>query len=288
MGYCPYAHIFKSQPTWTPKGIEKMAVTIQQIVDKQVEKVLREGARLGSFDQIRQRHFWSSYLFIANPTNSKVAAGAFDIFKTIPGGSGQGYPTNTNLTLRETNWLNAGRVPDNQNFAILEIGCTVRVPMENPENPSPTSIFAALSDTQKAYLAMGAARQLPTQDVYNIAYGTVLEMSFLTNNVPIGLVADFSQSGGIITQPTNVPYDLAMQGMAVGPANGVPAAAFRRKLKVPILLSSGENMGMRLVIPRDIQLTAPSSVASDLGIMGCGWFEIRVDWWAIESFVEKS
>ncbi len=270
-----------------------MAVTLESIVDKQVQKVLRRGSRMAKFDQIRQRHFWSTYLFVADPATSVVAPGGYDLFKTIPGASGQGYPSNVNLTVRETNWLNAGRVPDNQNFAITEIGATIRnPPLENPVAGDSSSIYANLSLAQKAFItAAGAARPIAAMDVQNIAFGIVLEMSFLTNNVPLGLIGDFSQSAGIITNSmANAPLDPSTgpDGItfAASPANGVAAAAFRRKLDIPIMLQHGENMGMRLTIPRPITLMNPALQPTGQG--GTGWFEVRIDWWAIESFVEKS
>jgi len=275
-----------------------MALSIKQIVNKQVQKVLKKGNRLGSFNQIRQRHFWSTYLFIADPSTNKVSSGTYDLFKTIPGSSGQGYPTNVNLTLRETNWLNAGRVPDNQSFAITEIGATIKAPpLEYGTTPASTGIYANLTSAQKTYLLDGVDRGLPAQDTYNIAFGTVLEMSFLTNNVPLGLLGDFSQSAGIMTSPNNFPPANGDDGLGdVHMANGIPAAMFRRKLQIPIMLQSGENMGMRLVIPRDIELVNPTNttttgsppVSTGATHHGKGWYEVRIDWWAIESFVEKS
>lgn len=270
-----------------------MTVTIQQIVDAQTQKTLKKGERLGRFDQIRQRHFWSSYLFVADPTTCKVSAGTYDIFKTVPGASGQGYPTNVNLTLRETNWLNPGRVPDNQSFAITEIGATIRKPpLENASSINSSGIFASLTTAQRTFLTPGLPRQLSALDANNIAFGTVLEMSFLTNNVPIGLIGDFSQSAGILSPASQwAPLETANDSGLSGVSNGIPCAAFRRKFKIPILLSSGENMGMRLTVPRDIQLMHPRSAVVEgdyLGAHGTGWYEIRVDWWAIESFVEKS
>lgn len=265
--------------------------SIRSIVDKQISKVLKRGDRLGRFDQIRQRHFWSTYLFIADPATNKVSAGSYDIFKTIPGMSGQGYPTNINLTMRETNWLNTGRVPDNQSFAITEIGATIRTPpLENGSTQSAVGIYAALTSAQKTYLAPGISRNLSAVDAHNIAFGTVVEMSFLTNNVPLGLIGDFSQSAGIITPPDNKGFADANDAQGnYGMANGLPAAAFRRKFQIPILLSSGENMGMRLTVPRDIELMNPTSTSTaGQTSHGKGWYEIRIDWWAIESFVEKS
>lgn len=275
-----------------------MAVTLNAIVDKQVQKVLKRGQRMANFDQIRQRHFWSTYLFVADPATNRIAAGQYDLFKTIPGASGQGYPTNLNLTLRETNWLNAGRVPDNQNFAIMEIGVQIhnppleRIAAQGAVDGS--GIYNALTSAQQSYITRaGAARPMAAQDMAAIAYGGVLEMSFLTNNVPLGLLADFTQSAGIIA-PANqyVPNDVSAVPGAIfntNAANGIPAAAFRRKLDIPILLQHGENMGMRINFARPVTLNSPAAkTANTNGGGGSGWAEVRVDWWAIESFVEKS
>jgi len=261
---------------------------LEKMVNNQIGRVLERGTRAERFDQLRSRHFWSSYLFIANPTDNSIPAGPYDIFKIIPSGSGQGYPTNLPISLRETNWLNGGRVPDNQNFVITEIGVTVKrppavdaagiggIPSFAPSN----SIWANLTPAQQAYITAGAQqRPISPFDSMALLYGLVLEMSFLTNNVPLGLCADFSQSAGGYVMSNN-PVN-PINNTSGDASNGVPAAAFRRKLEVPILLQHGENMGMRLNAPRPIFLTNP-------GEGGTGWAEIRVDWWAHESFTEKS
>lgn len=268
--------------------------TIKSIVDRQVAKTLKKGDRLGRFDQIRQRHFWSTYLFVVEPSTSKIAAGTYDLFKTIPGAAGQGYPTNVNLSMRETNWLNAGRVPDNQNIAILEVGATIKTPPleASASQLASGSLFGYLPEATKTYLGPGLNRGLPIQDAWNIANGTVLEMTYLTNSVPLGLLSDFSQSGGIVSPSNNTWGTTSGQNGVVAPVNGLPAAPFRRKLGVPITLSAGENMGMRLSVPRDIELLRVSNLPGGEGPgfspFGKGWYEVRVDWWAIESFVEKS
>jgi len=270
-----------------------MANTLQNMVQKQVAEVLKRGQRFERFDQLRSRHFWSSYLFAPGAGNP-VNAGQYDIFKLTPGQSGQGYPANVPLTLRETNWLNAGRVPDNQNFVITELGAQI-VPIpatsfENNTAPPPDVIPVGVP--QDGIFANLPAAILPLinpfvgvspDDVYAMLMGTVLEMTFLTNSVPLGYLADFSQSAGdyapdtlasalsFIAPPVPAPYT----------SNGVAAAAFRRKLEVPILLQHGESMGMRLNIHRPIPTTV-------LAQGGSGVFEVRVDWWAHESFTEKS
>jgi len=281
-----------------------MATSLKAMVAAQIDRVIRRGTRAERFDQLRSRHFWSSYLFLADPTTNIIQAGQYDVFKAIPSSTGQGYPTNVPLTIRETNWLNAGRVPDNQNFVITEIGATIKRPpaVDNlgllaiPSFAPTNGIWANLPAAQQANITGGAQnRAIHPNDAAAILYGIVLEMSFLTNNVPLGLLADFSQSSGIYAFQTDDHANYAgiagsgndVLGSSFGdPCNGIPAAAFRRKLEVPILLQHGENMGMRLNIPRNIQVQDTAAV--EASGYGTGWFEIRIDWWAHESFAEKS
>ena len=266
--------------------------SLEKMVQRQVAKVLERGQRFGKFDQIRQRHFWSSYLF-AGYAGSSIPAGAYELFKIPQGQSGQGYPVP--LTFRESNWLGAGRIPDNQNFVITEMGVTVlRVPAARQggtpggavdANAPRNGITANLSAAQIA-ASNFMVPLLPT-DVQNILYGMVLEMGFLTNAVPIGYCADFSQSGGLYSfQPSYyIPSDtervVSGRQKAGDPTNGIPAAAYRRRLEVPILLQHGESQFMRLNVPRAIPIQSLAEGST-------GTFEIRVDWWATESFVEKS
>lgn len=297
---------------------EKQHLSLKKMVDNQIARVLERGNRAERFDQLRSRHFWSSYLFIADPVTFQIAAGGYDIFKVIPSGTGQGYPTNVPLTIRETNWLNGGRVPDNQNFVITEIGVTLKRPpatdvlgslagaVGSPLAAPSNGLWANLPTAIQAAINHGAqAAPIVPSDANAILYGGILEMSFLTNNVPLGLLADFSQSSGLYVGGQGVPSFIT-NGIVtdagppattnytafdtVGdPVNGIPAAAFRRKLEVPILLQHGENMGMRINFPRNIQITSPSiNPSKATSPQGTGWFEIRVDWWAHESFVEKS
>lgn len=273
--------------------------TLQNMVQKQVGEVLKRGQRFERFDQLRSRHFWSSYLF-AYGAGNPIAAGQYDIFKLTPGQSGQGYPANVPLTLRETNWLNAGRVPDNQNFVITEIGaqivpipCTAQTPgVEGPPYvpPAPVGvptdgIFGNLNPALLPLINPFAG--VHEADAYALLMGCVLEMTYLTNSVPLGFLGDFSQSSGEYS--SDFLSTLGEVGTATPihnypksyTSNGVPAAAFRRKLEVPILLQHGESMGMRLNIHRNLP-TAP------LTENGSGVVEVRVDWWAHESFTEKS
>lgn len=262
-----------------------MALTnLKQMVDKQVNRVIAEGQRFARFDQLRQRHFWSTQLF-AYGAGNEIQAGPYEIFKTIPSGTGQGYPANVPLTLLETNWKNSGRVPDNQNFVVSEVGVSLTRPQpvntgEGGVIPT-TSIYANLLAGIQVLVNPNAP--IHPQDAYNILYGGILEMQYLTNSIPMGLLADFSQSAGIYVQEqlVNSGGRLATTQTMGDPTNGVPAAAFRRKLEVPILLQHGEAMGMVVRFPRNVSTLT-------LAQGGCGWAQVRVDWWATESFVEKS
>ncbi len=277
-----------------------MVMSLEKMVDRQIARVLERGQRYGRFDQIRVRHFWSSYLF-AGYAGSSIPAGPYEIFKIPQGQQGQGYPIP--LTTRETNWLGAGRVPDNQNFVITELGVTVKRPpatqqMSSPPTPivdggvafdpnAPRNGIAA-NMTAAQYGAINGMAPLLPADVQSILYGMVLEFGFLTNSVPLGYLSDFSQSGGNHTfapgyYATAADHNVAVSGRqkAGDPVNGVPAAAFRRKLEVPILLQHGESQFMRLNVPKAIPIRTLAQGST-------GWFEIRVDWWATESFAEKS
>jgi hypothetical protein len=262
-----------------------MPISLKQMVSKQVTEVLRRGQRMERFDQIRQRHFWSTYLF-AYGAGQEIQSGPYELFKVIGSQTGQGYPAGVTLTERETNWKGNGRVPDNQNFVIQEIGVSINRP---PAPAGPTigpwpnaplnSIWANIPAATQ--LLINPQRPIHPQDAQSILYGTVLEMGFLTNNVPLGLCADFSQSSGVYSQRQQLKTVVANEELSGDPSNGIPSAAFRRKLEVPILLQHGEAMGMRLNILRNLPTL-------NLTSGGAGWAEIRVDWWATESFVELS
>lgn len=259
-----------------------MPISLKKMVAKQVTDVLRRGQRMERFDQIRQRHFWSTYLFAYGAGNA-IQAGPYELFKVISSQTGQGYPAGVTLTERETNWKGNGRVPDNQNFVISEVGVSIMRPpavnvLDVPTIPL-NGIYANLPVGVQALIDPTAP--INAADAQSILYGTVLEMGFLTNNVPLGLCADFSQSSGVYSQRQSADPTIEGDLRMGDPCNGIPAAAFRRKLEVPILLQHGEAMGMRLNILRNLPTTTLVSG-------GAGWAEVRVDWWATESFVELS
>lgn len=262
-----------------------MTTSLKAMVSRQVTEVLKRGQRFERFDQIRQRHFWSTYLFAygLNATQGLIQAGPYELFKVIASQTGQGYPAGVTLTERETNWKGNGRVPDNQNFVIQEIGVSVNRPPAVDDTGPLVGPLNGIYANLPAVIQAGVVpnRPIHPQDAQSILYGTVLEMGFLTNNVPLGLCADFSQSSGVYSQKQS-PL-VAVPGFNEGgdPTNGIPSAAFRRKLEVPILLQHGEAMGMRFNILRNLPMLANTDG-------GAGWLELRVDWWATESFVELS
>ncbi len=159
-----------------------------------------------------------------------------------------------------------------------------------PDNAPSDSIWAALSSAQQA--AILPARAVHPTDAANFLYGAVLEMGYLTNFVPVGLCSDFSQSSGTYSQEGGVAgnaFNAANEfadtdgdtAQFCAPSNGIPAAAFRRKMEIPILLQHGESCSMRLNLQRAIPMLP-------IALGGAGWLEVRIDWWATESFVEKS
>ena len=56
---------------------------LQRMVERQIARVLTRGQRFAKFDQIRQRHFWSTYLFAPGGGNP-IASAPYDVFKATP------------------------------------------------------------------------------------------------------------------------------------------------------------------------------------------------------------
>jgi len=255
---------------------------IRRSVSRQAQHLLETGQRFQRFDQIRQRHFWSDYLFVSD-VNGYINSGNFKTFITPPGQQGQGFTTQ--LTDCETNWKSANRVPDNQNFEVLEVGVTIfSVPTNFGAGGIVTPPLAVFPPTPRLWNAFNQS--------------TVLAIQYLTNEVSLGLCADFAQASG----PVMGSYQPVIQENAAGgefgydsvPATGVqafpdPAArrfatngfaapGLRRRFKIPLLLQHGETFSFNLIVPRTYFAGAP--------VMGA--FIARIDFWATESFVEKS
>lgn len=231
---------------------------IRSSIARQAGRVLQTGQRFKAFDQVRQRHFWSTVLF--TPTAAGyIAQGRNDLFITPPGQAGQGFAAA--LTERETNWKSANRVPDNQNFEVLEVGVTLGI--------VPSDVAADGSN----------ADEIPQPVVANsFAQNTVVAITYLTNTVELGLVNDFAQAAGP-QMGTYIPYDSGVADTKLTSrflTNGFAAPGLRRRLKVPILLQHGETFSFTYLTPRSF-------------FVSTAWqFYARLDFWATESFVEKS
>jgi hypothetical protein len=245
---------------------------ISRSIQEQAGHVLATGNRFKRFDQIRQRHFWSKYRFTPD-LNGFIASGDFDIFQTPVGQAGQGFVTP--LTLLETNWPSANRVPDNQNFEITEIGVSAQVVMAG---------LGSLFNTQVYHL-------LENELLRNL----VISITYLTNTIPMGLGTDFAQAAGPhvgFYQPAEA-FSVAAPPVAGTPdrsrtfvTNGVPGPGLRRRFKIPILLQHGETFRFTYQLPQGrgpfVARIDPTDLATTPNI------DVRLDFWATESYVEKS
>jgi hypothetical protein len=237
---------------------------ISQQVKSQASKVLRTGQRFDKFDQIRVRHFWSSYYFDTSASNY-ITAGRYTLFTTPVGSNGQGFPSGQVITDRESNWKSQNRVPDNQNFEITEVGLGIM----------PADFGSVLAATYERRYQTPSAMQ-------NFFNSTVLSITYLTNNVPLGLLSDFAQASGPAMGVAVYPAVAIAPPVNVAMTNGFAAPALRRKFKIPILLQHGESFNFTLEVPRN------TFVGVNGAADGASPFLIRMDFWATESFVEKS
>ncbi len=244
---------------------------LRKSVSNQAQKMLRTGERFKSFDEIRERHIWSTALVSAD-SNGYIPTGKYDLFTTPAGQAGQGFTIA--LSDLETNLKSAGRIPDNQNLDVRELGVTV-VPLVADVTGSYTEATQILANQQHSFLS-----------------NTVVAINYLTNSVPLGMCSDFAQASGP-QMGTYEPYldntDLNTAVGAQSPAvpsevqhgkrfvtNGFCAPGLRRKLKVPILLQHGETFSFSFYVYRS--WFAGTTVA----------LSVRLDMWCVESFVERS
>jgi hypothetical protein len=227
-------------------------------IARQARDVLVTGQRFKRFDQVRQRHFWSMQQFSAD-ADGYIPAGEFDIFITPPGQVGQGFAVP--LTERETNWRSSNRVPDNQNFDITEIGVGL------------SPVTDEIDDE--------AANQLRIPDgpaMNQFLCNTLVAIRYLTNSVELGYCSDFAQASGP-TMGTYKPFDTVGQDTRSTTRfalNGMASPGLRRRFKIPIMLQHGEVFSFRFIVPRTY------FVGDDVALLA------RLDFWATESFVERS
>lgn len=245
--------------------------SIRRSVSKQAQHVLEKGSRFTRFDQIRQRHFWSSYYF-APDANGYIGAGTFPLFTIPVGQNGQGFPSGVGMSERETNWKSQNRVPDNQNFEITEIG--VGIGMLTPDI---TSIGIA-PIVGNPPVVVGVDPQVMNEFINN----TLVNITYLTNSVPLGLACDFGQASA---PHLGTHRETALPG-SIFRSNGFPAPALRRRFKIPILLQHGETFSFSFQIPRSYFIGLISTGGLTPENTGVSPFIARFDFWATESFVE--
>jgi hypothetical protein len=260
---------------------------IRNSVNAQGQNVLVTGQRFKRFDQIRQRHFWSTYRFVPD-ANGYIRSGQFDIFQTPSGQQGQGY--SRQLSAQETNWPSSNRVPDNQNFEITELGCTVMASFQTQDQSG-----NIVDSPIKADWPNFPAAQAILLD------NTSLAITYLTNTVPLGMCSDFAQASGPQmgfyapnapqTYPLPAgPYEnAAVDATRTFYTNGFAAPGLRRRFKIPILLQHGETFRFTLQIEAGRgPFMSPISAATTVDELPTLVYDMRVDFWATESFVENS
>ncbi len=229
---------------------------IERSIKAQAQRLLATGRRFESFDQIRQRHFWSSCIFVPD-ANGYISA-ARQLFITPAGQNGQGFPAGVSLDARDTNWKSSNRVPDNQNFEITELGVTLGVVPSGVKSDDGT-----LPQVQSGLVANGFLQN------------SVLSITYLTNSVPLGMASDFAQASGP-NIGTYVPLDGATGIEQRVMTNGFASPALRRRFKIPILLQHGETFSFELQLPRSVYVGLANTIYA------------RMDFFATESFAEKS
>lgn len=270
---------------------------LQNAIQQQQSGVLRRGVaspQLPPFDKIRQRHLWSVFAFTAAAGGAVSAAGLvtpgdYAVFQVGQNGNGQGLPQGFSMSELDTNLPGGGRVSDDQNIAVHELGASI-VPLR--------------PDVTVSNANQGLGPILP-EDADAIATNTAVVFKYITNEVALGPLGCFVQPGGpSITAPTLLdgPQSSGKVGAGAGPVGGVngnmtvksigqgydavwsanagnipPAPALRRKLQVPIFLPATTTFQVIFRVSRQFKIRA-------LLEGGRGAFALRADFWAVESF----
>lgn len=274
--------------------------SIAQSLAEQETKLLTKG-KLSDwrFSQIRQRHIWSVFHFNCVNAGSPIQivagiptiqAGVYNAFVTLQDANGQGLPSGLTMTASDTNNLGSGRVPDDQNFAVWELGASIYRPRPD---------IVALAPTLMSY-----GNPHP-DDVDRILCEGVLSVKYLTNDVPIGHLLDFAQSGGPAFDVPSLlsytdaagpdgattsiagglsegsftaqPWSQRVGRLAANSGNGNPNPGTRRKFEVPIFLAATQTYNFNITFARNVQLRAVKNG-------GTAAFSLRLDTWAVESF----
>ncbi len=282
------------------------AQAIAHSIQGQESKLLRKGELSDwRYSQIRQRHLWSNYHFVPQTPGSPilivggvptVQANTYDTFVTLQNQNGQGLPQGFVMDAGDTNNLGAGRVPDDQNFAVWELGVTILPERQDVVNNCISSGVGG------GDVSLG---NLHPEDVDRILDEGVLQIKYLTNSVQLGHLKDFAQSGGpsIVVRSLlsstgaaslvgaevagglgegNLAPSLAQRitRLATNSGNTAPNPGTRRKLDVPIFLPATQTYAFQVVFYRPFTLRSRKNG-------GTGTFQIRVDTWAVESFRQQ-
>ncbi len=240
-----------------PRRRRPTAGGISRSIRNQTQRLLATGRRFERFDQIRQRHFWSTALFV--PDANGYISGAQQLFVTPAGQNGQGFPSGIALTERDTNWKSSNRVPDNQNFEVTELGVTSAIVPSQVKSDDGTLPEVHSGSVNVSFLQ-----------------NCVLNITYLTNSVPLGMASDFAQASGPTQGSFVVEGDAASTIPSRVMTNGFAAPALRRRFKIPILLQHGETFSFELQLPRSVFVGVANTIYA------------RMDFFATESFAEKS
>lgn len=236
-----------------------LPTSISKSIKRQGRSLLTTGSRFKRFDQIRQRHLWSTYLFVPD-ANGYVSSGEAKVFLTPDSQAGQGFPVA--LSALETDFKGTGRVPDNQNLSISEIGVTLGL---CPPEVAPEGDTAGIVN--------------PAFTAATLFQNALVAITYLTNTVELGFVEDFAQPAGPQVGSYVPTGDITPGGATyINPrfvTNGFAGPGLRRRFKIPIMLGHGETFNFSYLLPRafwvgDVVLYA------------------RLDLWVTETFVEKS
>lgn len=276
-------------------------------ISNQEDRLLRTGQPpRDRFDTLRQRGIWSTYhlvngtglAIVQDATTGNVPvlrAGTYRLFVTDAGAQGQGLPSGLTMDQLDTDFIGSGRVPDQQNFAVWEVGVSVLEQRRSVVELSPAT--------------RGAGQPNP-DDVDQILTNGVLRIKAISQIVPLGHLADFAEPGGPrIAVPSMLDYTGnavaaagpptgGVGGMSVGSvvdqpwSLGVPrlstnggsvtaSPGARRRLRVPIFLPAQTQFEFQLSFKRPVLLRS-------LENGGTAGFRVRVDLWVAESYRPNS
>jgi hypothetical protein len=246
---------------------------LQASIQQQQSGVLRRGVaspQLPAFDKIRQRHLWSVFAFTtaaggAVSNLGVVTPGDYAVFQVGQNANGQGLPQGFAMTELDTNLPGGGRVSDDQNIAVHELGASI-VPLR------PDVVGSNANITNEVVLGPLGCFVQPGGP--SITAPTLLDGP--ASSAAVGAPpATVGGVGGDMTLATiGAGYDAVWSANA---GNIPPAPALRRKLQVPVFLPATTTFQVIFRVSRSFKIRA-------LLEGGRGGFALRSDFWAVESF----